>query len=351
MSMSVEKRRVVIGLLIGWKVEPELLMANALVAASYEADLFYFYPRDIDEDNRRIHGFRLERGEWVKGEFAYPDVIYDRLRRRGIAKYDEVYHQLASVPFTHTLRGMSVHKTIAYNLLRKDDSLKANLIPFQTLRDASKALAFIYKHENVICKPDRSSSGRGAFTIQVNGHEFEVFDQQYMHRMNEEQILEFLQMLIVEKYCLQKLIVSVTKQGLPFHIRVHIAKNGQNEWIIAFCSVWISSEPQFKVTNSKHVFQVTTTWDRFVKHQFDEAVGGVTEQRIHRYALQLAAFMEQQLIGRLHEIGLDIGIDEEGRIHLFEVGAGLPSAMFEFVEMANPAIAYSLYVAAHPELV
>ncbi len=348
--MSIEGRRLAIGLLIGWKVEPELLIANALVAASYGADFFYFYPAGIDEQQRRIRGYRLEQGEWTEQEFPYPDVIYDRMRRRSIKKYDDVYRKLETIPFTHTLRGMSVHKTVAYNMLRKDEELKSYLIPFQTLRDAAKGLAFIYKHGKVIAKPDRGTSGKGAFTIHVEGNEFEVFDQEYVHRMNEAQMLEFLDMLIREKYCLQKLETSVTKQGFPFHIRVHLAKNGQNEWIIAFCAVWISSEPHMKVTNSKHTFQMTTTWNRFLKHQFDEDVGGATEQRIHAYALRLAQFMEQQLDGRLHEIGLDIGMDAEDRILLFEVGAGVPSAMFQFVEMARPAIAYSLYVATHPAM-
>ncbi|WP_322923731.1 YheC/YheD family protein [Paenibacillus campi] len=348
--MSTEKHRMTIGLLIGWKVEPELLMANALVAASYGADFFYFYPAGVDEDRRCIRGWRLEHDDWTEAEFAYPDVIYDRMRRRGIRKYDEVYRKLERIPFTHTLRGMSVHKTVAYNMLRKDDELKRYLIPFQTLRDATQGLAFIYKHGQVICKPDKGTSGKGAFTIRVAGNEFEVFDQQLVHRMNETQLLAFLQLLIEEKYCLQKLVMSVTRQGLPFHIRVHIAKNGHNEWIIAFCAVWMSAEPHVVVTNSKHTFQLTTTWDRFVKYQFDEDVGGATEQRIHAYALQLATYMEQQLDGRLHEIALDIGIDEDGHIRLFEVGAGVPSAMFQFVEMARPAIAYSLYVAEHPEL-
>ncbi|MFD1887134.1 YheC/YheD family protein [Paenibacillus wenxiniae] len=348
--MSTGKQRLTIGLLIGWKVEPELLLANALVAASYGADFFYFYPAGINEGQRRIHGHRLEHGEWVEREFTYPDVIYDRMRRRGIQKYADVYRKLETIPFTHTLRGMSVHKTVAYNMLRKDEELKSYLIPFQTLRDTAKGLAFIYKHRTVIAKPDRGTSGKGAFTIRMEGNEFEVFDQEYVHRMNEEQMLAFLEMLIREKYCMQKLMTSVTKQGLPFHIRVHLAKNGHNEWIVAFCAVWISSEPQSKVTNSKHTFQMTTTWNRFLQHQFDEDVGGAMEQRIHTYALRLASFMEQQLDGRLHEIGLDIGIDAEGRIGLFEVGAGVPSAMFQFVEMARPAIAYSLYVATHPDM-
>ncbi|MFD1887133.1 YheC/YheD family protein [Paenibacillus wenxiniae] len=347
--MQVQQRRPVVALLVGWDIEPAMLQACALSAASLHADFYYFFPSGVDEERQRIQGMHLNDGQWEKGEFAYPDVVYDRMRRREVSGFTEVYRKLEHVPFTHTLRGRWGRKSIIYNMLRKDETLRRYLIPFQTLRDADAALAFIHEYQSVILKSDRGASGEGMFVVQVKEGWIEVSDQEYVHRLNDAQMRDMLQMLVPQRYCVQQLIPSVTAQGFPFHIRVHVTKNGQGEWIVGFCSPSLSLHPSIKVTNSEHAFRVSPTWEKFLAQHLNEKLGGATDRHIQRYAIQLAQFMDGELQGGFHEIGLDIGLTEQGSIRLFEAGLGLPSALFHFVEMALPAIAYSLHVAARAE--
>lgn len=347
--MHEQQRRPIIGLLIGWEIEPAMLKACALAAASLNADFYYFFPVGVDEQRRRITGFQFIEGQWEKGEFPYPDVVYDRMRRREVKGFIEVYRKLENVPFTHTLRGRWGRKTVIYNMLRKDEALRKYLIPFQTLRDADAGLAFIFKYRSVILKADKGASGRGTFVIHVKDDWIEVSDQEYTHRMNEAQLLELLQMLLPQRYCLQQLVESVTAEGFPFNIRVHVTKNGKGEWTVAFCAPSLSLHPSIRVTNSEHAFRVAPTWELFLARQLQEKPGGSTDLHIHRYAIQLAQFMEEQLQGGFHEVGLDIGLNEAGGIRLFEAGLGIPSTVFHFVEIALPAMAYSLRIAAGAE--
>ncbi len=347
--MQVQQRRPVVGLLVGWEIEPAMLQACALSAASLHADFYYFFPSGVDEERQRIQGRRFHHGQWEKGEFPYPDVVYDRMRRREVSGFTEVYRKLEKVPFTHTLRGRWGRKSVIYNMLRKDEALKRYLIPFQTLREAEAGLAFIQQYQSVILKSDKGASGEGIFVVQVKEHWIEVSDQEYTHQLNEAQMLEMLQMLVPQRYCVQQLIQSVTAQGFPFHIRVHVTKNGEGEWTVGFCLPSLSLHPAIKVTNSKHTFRVSPTWELFLEQHLNEKPGGATDRHIQRYAIQLAQFMDQELQGGFHEIGLDIGLNEQGGIRLFEAGLGLPSALFHFVEMAFPAMAYSLHIAAKAE--
>lgn len=340
------KKRLSIGMLIGWKVEPELCLASAMAASSQQADFFYFYPGDVKEATRTIRGKEWNGTKWVYNTFDYPDVVYDRMRRRGSDQFGNIYEKLAGIPMTHTLIGKSMYKTKVYNLLLDDPELQQIVIPFITMREPEQVIAFIHQHQPVVLKADRGAKGENTFTAEFKGELLEVFDQTYIHQMDTEQTMALVKLLIERRYCAQKLVQSSTAiQDFPFYIRVHIAKNGKNEWIVAFCSAGISLKSNMKIVNSKKTLMVSTTWNRFLEHQFGEEVNGPMDQKIQNTALQLARYLEKKIGSGFHEIGLDIGIDEDRNIWLFEAGIGLPSTLFHYTELARPAIEYSLYLA------
>lgn len=340
------EKRLSIGMLIGWKVEPELCLASAMAASSHQADFFYFYPGDVKEATRTIRGKEWNGTKWVYNTFDYPDVVYDRMRRRGSDQFGKIYEKLAGIPMTHTLIGKSMYKTKVYNLLLDDPELQQIVIPFITMREPDQVIAFIHQNQPVVLKADRGAKGENTFTAEFKGDLLEVFDQTYIHQMDTEQTMALVKLLIERRYCAQKLVQSSTAiQDFPFYIRVHIAKNGKNEWIVAFCSAGISLKSNMKIVNSKKTLMVSTTWNRFLEHQFGEEVNGPMDQKIQNTALQLARYLEKKIGSGFHEIGLDIGIDEDRNIWLFEAGIGLPSTLFHYTELARPAIEYSLYLA------
>ncbi|MDN4619214.1 YheC/YheD family protein [Paenibacillus sp. PsM32] len=338
------EKRLSIGMMIGWKIRLDLPLACALIAHSQEVDFFYFYPAGVDEQTRTIEGQAWDGTQWITGTFAYPDVIYDRMRRKGSDQFGNIYEKLAGIPITHTLRGRSIVKTKVYNVLRGDANLKKSLIPFMTMRDPEKVIEFVHKHQRVIFKADGGASAQNMFTVEVKDDGYEVFDQTYLHTMNQEQMLEVVTVLIERRYCAQKLIQSTTVQEFPFFIRVHVSKDGQGQWMVAFCSVSLSLNPMIKVTNSESTFRVTTTWTRFLNHQFGEQPGGSMDRKIQAYAIEISQYLEQQWGTGFHEIGLDLGIDKQNKIRLFEAGLGIPDTSFHNIELAQPAIAYCQYL-------
>lgn len=332
-----------IGMMLGWTVRQDLMRACSLAASHYGADFYYFHTRDIKEDT--IIGMQLEDNQWVEKEFRYPDVIYDNTRRRGNPLFQEAYRKLEHVPMGHTLGSRSMGKTKIYNMIRGDDELKKHLIPFMTLRDPEKGWAFIEKHKRVILKPDGGYMGRDAFTVVLKKDgRVEISDQQHLHRLDRQQTLDLLAGMIPLKYCAQKMIKSVTPHGFPFHIRVHVSKNGQNQWTVPYKSVTLSLMPQVKVTNSDFTYRGTSTWKDFLEHQFGEEEGGPTDESLKAYGLKLAAFLEEKIDGQFHEAGLDLGVDRKGKFWLFEAGLGLPRSPYYQMQGSLPAIAYTLYV-------
>ncbi|OWR29855.1 hypothetical protein CDO73_12270 [Saccharibacillus sp. O23] len=335
-------RKPLIGVMFGWKVEPEVATACAVAAAHYGADLFQFRTSDIGEDS--IIGMQLEGDRWIKKRFPYPDVVYDKTRRKGVGKFDEAYRKLEGVPISHTLRGFSMNKSKVYNLIRENKELKPYLIPFLTLKDADRALAFVEKHRRVIFKPNGSAQGSKTMTLEQKGDVFELFDQEYLHRFSREQIQGILEMLVTKKYFAQKLIESVTPQGHPFHVRAHLSKNGENRWIVSYHSIGLSLTPHVRISNTPLTYRATSTWEDFLINQFNEKADGPTAARIDAFALKTVEYLEQAIDGQFHEVGLDMGIDPDGGIWIFEAGIGNTGTSYYQMQAALPAIAYVLYL-------
>lgn len=335
-------RKPLIGVMLGWKVDPGVPKACALAAAHYGADLFQFYTSDVGEDS--IIGMQLEGDRWIKKRFPYPDVIYDRTRRKGIRKFDAAYRKLEGIPISHTLRGFAMNKSKVYNLIRENKELKPYLIPFLTLKDVDRALAFVEKHQRIIFKPNGGTLGNKTMTLEQKGDVFELFDQQYLHRFSREQIPGILEMLVTKKYFAQKLIESVTPQGYPFHVRAHLSKNGENRWIVSYHSIGLSLTPHVRITNTALTYRATSTWEDFLMNQFGEKENGPTATRIDTFALQTAEYLEQAIGGGFHEVGLDMGIDPDGGIWIFEAGIGNTGTSYYHMQTALPAIAYVLHL-------
>lgn len=335
-------RKPLIGMMLGWKVEPALMRACAVAAAYHGADFYYFRASDIGEHT--IVGMKLEHDEWVRGEFRYPDAVYDNTRRRGIARFEAAYRKLDGIPMGHTIAGRSMTKIKVYKLVERDPQLAQSLIPYKAVResDARDVIDFIERHERVIFKTNGGYLGRNALTAEFVADGVELYDQQYKHRFSQEDLPRLIHMLAAKKYFVQKLIRSVTPQGHPFHVRLHLSKNGAGRWIVAFHSIGLSLTPHVKVTNTDLTYRGTSTWADFLANQFGEKENGPLHTRIDGYGLRMAEHLEKAAGGGFHEIGLDIGIDAERRFWLFEAGLGLPRTSYYQLQLALPAMAYTL---------
>lgn len=145
--------RASFGMLIGTEKEDsaEVLKEACAYVANYEkVNYFYFHPQDVDIYHQKIKGFVYEENNWVSYIFDYPDVVIDRFRMREIKGYDNVYQELAHLPFTNVNKGGSMNKLDLYNLLKKIDVVNDYLIPYKevTSIDDLKSL----RPSRIMCK-------------------------------------------------------------------------------------------------------------------------------------------------------------------------------------------------------
>lgn len=337
--------RPTVGLLTGIPLSRVFLETCHHVANSYDARFYYFYPQQIDAERQSILGSYWEEGKWLKANFPYPDVVYDRLKRQ--VEHAAVYEALAPLPITHRLDFKSLGKLKVYRAVARQPDLSASVIPFVALSRQAEAFDFAERYPQLILKPFNSSRGQRIITTtRTKDGWFELFDQKYYHRMNQKQFHQLLAILGKHHYVAQQFVNSKTREGFPFHVRVHLMKDGTGRWKIIYTFPSFSLTTHRKITNHKLTSRGASKWEWFLDIQFGELPDQGVDRKVKQYAYKLAEFLERWLGDRFQEIGIDLGFDEERNIRLFEANLGCVGTNFHGYEAAKHGIEYALYLAS-----
>jgi hypothetical protein len=322
--------------------EEKLREACAYVARENNAHFYWFYPEDISYSFPLIKGYSIHNGGWESRYFAYPDVIYDRLKEKGGVKYKQAYAKLQAIPSTEERKGGSFSKLKLYRMLESDSMLTHHLLPYLSVEDPEELLYFMSVHGASVIKHSRGSLGEKIVFVEPANDYYLVKDHHLLHRLTRSEMLSLLSSLCKKKgYLIQRFVHSSTIEGLPYYIRAHAVKNKYKEWQLLTSIAYISIDPNNKNANHNSRFWVFSDWEWFAKHQFFECSEEISA-RIETLVYQLTAFLDQNLNERISEIGIDIGIDEQSRIWLFEANMNRVGVNYRELEAAKIIIPSAL---------
>ncbi|MEJ8305588.1 YheC/YheD family protein [Saccharibacillus sacchari] len=315
---AIRSRRS-IGMLVAEKDNDSRLHdAMAFASAAHETDFFWFRPVDAAYDSPLLKSMAFQNGKWIAQARRLPDVVYDRLKERGLRRSEKAYERLAHIPNTHTRPAGSFNKLKAYELLSGDPAIDPHLIPYSLLESAESALDFIARHGQTVIKPSGGTKGSAIIVVQKEGEHYRIDDPVYSHLLNADQLSALLDGLAASKeMVLQKFIDSMTSENLPFHIRVHLIRDANDDFRIIGHMPYISTQQRHKVVNHHSNLRAFTQWHWFLPYQFPGREEEM-DAKIDAFAYAAAARIEQRLEHRLWEIGLDLGIEQDGSIWLYE---------------------------------
>ncbi|MFD1886053.1 YheC/YheD family protein [Paenibacillus wenxiniae] len=346
---ALDTDQTVIGLLaIPAAEETELIFVEACsaVARLHDAVVVRIEAKDIFYAQQRILGYVWEKSEWVAYSCPYPDVLFDRLKKRGIASYSRLYSELASIPATHELKSGSMSKMHIYRLLQQaSDTVRSSLIPFYESHRPGQVLSFINQHENTVLKPDTGSHGQHIFNIKRLANEYEVYDQSFLHTLDAEQLGQLVAMTIGQGYILQRFVDSSTSEGYPFHLRTHVMKSAEGRWEVVFVQPYVAISTYRKVTNHEQTLRLSTKWSWFLNTEYGQQLDGTIDRRVRELAQAIATYLEPLLQRRFPEVAIDLGIDKDHNIWLFEANFNRIGNSFHPFEVAKYAIAYAVSLA------
>lgn len=329
-----------IGMLISGKEDLELAIACAYVAKYENVNFYIFEPNDIDFDEMLIKGRFYENNEWVEKIVDYPDVIYDRLRLRGIKKFNLVYQELEGIPFTNEFYGNSISKLEVYDKLNETGKFEDILIPYQEVKRTRDIFRYIDKYGKIILKPEVGSFARGVHFISKeddNSYFVALGDKEKYY--NEFSLSNYLRDLIKQgTFIVQKYIETRTIDGQPFDIRVHMMKNGKEDWsfVQIYPRIGVYHAIILVVRKGGYIGKI----DSFLKRNYGKDAEEIKKQ-IKNVSQTIASTFEQFYDENMNEIALDLAIDKDLNIQFIELNVNKPGIVYFEFDIARHAIPYA----------
>ncbi|MFD1416296.1 YheC/YheD family protein [Oceanobacillus jeddahense] len=317
---------------------PEYVKLLAKAAKYYQIEVIYSHPKNVDVDKEVINGFTLHDNKWREIEIPVPAYID---LNSYCYKYKNVAAFLKKKSTLLNLKGFG-SKLKLYNTLIEDGTFAKYVPDTVQITDFDSFMQFIQKHQRAILKPKVGHKGIGVYLVhQIGEDSYQLYVNNSEKMLSAEELKAYIEELIDDKvYLAQQYIQSLTTEGSPFDCRIRLEKNGEGKWAVAIPLIRIGSNNKVvsNVAQGGGVqkllpfikFHYPEDW-KVIKAEFDYAAEYLPPKLEALYQKQTSC------------LGIDIGIDMDGKIYIFEVNAA-PGVEFGEAEIINLKADYYHYL-------
>ncbi|WP_170006617.1 YheC/YheD family endospore coat-associated protein [Bacillus fonticola] len=305
---------------------------------------FVFGSEHIQWTDQTINGWVWEEGEWRQRIFPFPTVVYDRLpnrrserRRKNRITKDRLQTDYGVAWYNHNF----FNKWHVTELLAKDAATQRFVPDTVRLRDATTLETMLKKHKTVYVKPIHGSLGKGIFQCfyrAKSGH----YDVRYQEDGGEKRLRRFSSVqgvydLIKEE---RKSVAMLVQQGIsliqyedrPLDFRVHVNKDQFGEWVISCVAIKVAGKGS-ATTHVKSGGEVKTIRECVPRDEQDGLLHTIQEA-----SLTIGSVLDHHWEGLIGEVGLDIGMDTNGRVWIFEANSRPGRSIFKHPALAEDEI-------------
>jgi len=330
-----------IGMLTNFNKPTELAKMTSLVAKAYGMELIYMRPKDINIEEKKVYGKVLVNNKWVDKKTDIPPFI-DAAPYCFMRKNKEKMDFLRKTTFLSDNRRNVVTKEMLQNTLSKDEQFSYLMIPTHKIKNFKDMNSYLHDYQKIVLKPGKGLRGKGIYIIEKKDNDlFTIGFNKEKWDADVNALEEFFYNTVSGKnYILQKYVTSRTPQGDPFDCRVHVEKDGTGKWAVAKIYVRIGIG-QSVISNVNQGGGISDPKE-FLKANFNGQQEEIY-QNLLKLGTQIPKKMEQLRGTHIMSLGLDIGIDTNGKLYLFEVNDG-PSTKAVISEVAFLRSNYYLYV-------
>ncbi|WP_040204430.1 YheC/YheD family endospore coat-associated protein [Neobacillus jeddahensis] len=296
-----------------------------------QGGFFFVFPYD----KFLSQGYFLNNGKWILTQVPIPDVIYNRIHSR-VLEQKKPYKQFRKkidqfmIPF---FNDRFLSKWEVYEQLQNEDLLLAYL-PNTKIFSLEHLYDFVREYETVFLKPIHGSQGRNIIKIKKETDDHYSFEsslpslrnhsgENYSFTELAQQIQPFMEKRM---YLIQQGIALVSPQSSAMDFRVLCHKNSQHHWTVTSTVARIAAEQEF-VSNLARGGTMTRPLLALRTCMSDKQSLEVLAL-MKELALATATAIDKHSDGMTGELGIDIGVDQEGKPWLIEVNSK-PSKNFE----------------------
>lgn len=322
-KMKTNKMRIgpLIGILISRNSRNEVIGDSDLYIGiqkelQKQGGLSFLYSLD-DCGKDYINGicYCTEEKRWVQANFPFPQLVYNRLSSRKL-EMEEAFMQHVEWIRNHNIILFNpgfIDKFLMHQIFSKNKQLKPLLPETISVEKDSKSFQnFLHTHKKLYLKPTKSSQGKGIKLLTIEN------DNKFQIRTNAKiEYLTTLPVLIryVENHCLnqsyiaQKAIDSDLINGKKYDFRI-LSHYEKGKYRITGIGVRMAKKDGITTHVSKggEIFPFQPSTHKRLIRDFKRIVD------------ECGKSLSREL-GFFGEFSMDVGMDTNGKLWIFEVNA------------------------------
>lgn len=226
-------------------------------------------------------------------------------------------------------------KWLLYKMFRNNAHCRPYLPPTKVLSKTTlREMLSLYS--SVYVKPVAGSRGRGVMRVVARDDHYQL----HVENQSEKTFASFSKLFHAisiqtakKRYIVQRDARLAHINGRPFDVRVMLQKDEHGEYQCTGICAKVAG-PHSAVTNVARSRGYVLTLESALERAFGMSPSKQNELRKELVGLGFAAARHMESYQPYAEIGLDVGIDQKGKLHFLEINTGPSHALFRHKETA-----------------
>ncbi|MCL6597292.1 MAG: YheC/YheD family protein [Alicyclobacillus macrosporangiidus] len=292
--------------------------------------VYIFGIQDVDFDRGTVRAFVFQGGSWRPARMPLPDAIYDQVVSRKLErskKYQDQRMRLSRMYANRIFNDGFFDKWKVHEWLWNDRQTRW-LVPYsEKYTNPRQAAAFLKRYPVTFVKPVHGSLGLGI--VRVTREADGTFRYEVRHKSGRTQnkvgtaeaVVDAIRRRLQQTpHLLQEGVPVAQFRGRPFDVRIVLQRDGSGAWKRTKMFVRVARAGEFTANLASG--GVAMPLDAVLREAFaSEEHRRRIRSQVRRAAGWVASVIESQCGKPLGELGVDLAIDESGKVWVLEVNS------------------------------
>ncbi|MDD4802222.1 MAG: YheC/YheD family protein [Syntrophomonas sp.] len=283
---------------------------------------FAFSTNSVDFSRKKVFGFSFVNGVWKKRVFPIPDVVYPR--EASFSKAKLLIRRKMQSTGCKFINPPMLGKWESHKILSQDPALSQYIPETRRVTSFNPVVQMLNKYGAVYLKPIDGTKGKNIIRVLKNKksplyhYQFQPDSQPRIGTSDEIKLLraKLGRYMGKRNYIVQRRINLLKVNGNIADIRILAQKDHTGQWLItgAACRIGKKGSITSNISSGGSAKNVRTVVEQSFADPFQsEAILA----EIDHVALEAARVLEANT-SSMGELGIDIGIDQDGKVWFIE---------------------------------